>query len=1047
MITYLNRYNNYHKHTHVSNIFTPDTHIKTKDYVDRIIELGDIKRNYFTTEHGSGGDIFESKTICDNENIHCKFGIEGYIVPDSASKDKSNYHIVIIPKNNISRKKLNRITTRASLEGYYYKPRIFLEDLLKLDRDDVFITTACIAGILRTEEAINSIFNPLVEHFHENVMIEVQAHWDFSQIEHNKTCLNLAKKYNLPIIAATDSHYIYPKQAQDRLNFLAGKHIVYEDEGNFILDYPDYDTLFDRFKKQGVLNKEQILSALNQTLVFDDCEDISINKNIKMPSIYKDKTSQEKIEILEKIVENKFKTICKEEHLNSNEISIRESGIKEEMQVIKDTSEINTADYFLLNERIVDLATNKYGGVLTRTGRGSCGAEYLNRVLGMTQIDRFNVKIPLYPERFMSTARLLENHAMPDIDYNVVSQEPFILAAKEVLGENSCRPMIAYGTMQEPEAFRNVCRSKGMSHDEYNEVAKNLDKYRNAIEWEEIFLETEKYVDTIVSASIHPCAYLLMNEDVEEELGVVKIGDKFCALITSGEADEYKYLKDDFLIVTVWKLISETFESINQPIIPLRQLLNSLDESVWDMYSKGFTCTLNQIDSDYATQLMLKYKAKTVEELQQFVAAVRPSFDSWRNEFLDRKPYSYGVKELDELLKPTNGYLTFQETIMQFFGWLGVSPAESIGLIKKISKKKIKQEDFDALESDLRKEWEANTGSTYKFDDVWNDIQGCLAYGFAAPHAYATAIDSLYGAYLKSHYPIEYYTVALNNYKNDPEKTGKLVDELAYFKISVLPPRYGISKSEYSFDKEKNIIGKDLSSIKFLNSSVANELYEISQILDTKYFMDVLLAASNFTSINSRQLNILIKIGYFDIFGNCNELLKITEMFDFFKQGTAKTINKEKLHEPLKDIIKDFAKDTNGKGKELKSYTITNMYGLLLTIEVYIKSLNLPDLDYKLKAAAQNDYLGYIDLTTNKEEDRRKLYILDVYELADHYKGGVWKYKIKTKSIGSGKVASLDISPSAMSKNPIRKGDIIYAANLDKDKKGYWQLLAYKKLQ
>jgi DNA polymerase III alpha subunit len=133
-------YNNYHKHTHVSNIFTPDTNIKTIDYINRIKELG--HSTYFTTEHGSGGDIFEAKTLCDLNGIQCKFAIEGYIVPDASEKNNKNYHIVLIPKTNIARKKLNKASSRANKYGFYYKPRFFVNDLLKFDKDDLFITTA-----------------------------------------------------------------------------------------------------------------------------------------------------------------------------------------------------------------------------------------------------------------------------------------------------------------------------------------------------------------------------------------------------------------------------------------------------------------------------------------------------------------------------------------------------------------------------------------------------------------------------------------------------------------------------------------------------------------------------------------------------------------------------------------------------------------------------------------------------------------------------------------------------------------------------------------
>ena len=185
----------------------------------------------------------------------------------------------------------------------------------------------------------------------------------------------------------------------------------------------------------------------------------------------------------------------------------------------------------------------------------------------MTQLDRFKLDIKLYPERFMSTARLLENHALPDIDYNVVSQEPFVKAAKELLGEYGCYPMIAYGTMQIGEAFRNVCRTHGLEYDEYNEIAKEIENYINDNKWKPFIDEANKYVDTVVSASIHPCAYLLDNKNLQEEYGVVRIGDNICAMITSGEADEYKMLKDDFLLVTVYKLIDETFKLIGKPII------------------------------------------------------------------------------------------------------------------------------------------------------------------------------------------------------------------------------------------------------------------------------------------------------------------------------------------------------------------------------------------------------------------------------------------------------------------------------------------------
>ena len=195
------------------------------------------------------------------------------------------------------------------------------------------------------------------------------------------------------MIAGNDSHYIYPPQSKDRLDFLKGKGINYGTEDSFILDFPDYNTMFSRFQKQGILSDEQITKAINNTLIFEKCEDINIDKSIKMPSIYPNLSADEKICELKKHIAQNFKQIIKEENIQGKELERYKRGIYSEMKVIEDTKEINTADYFLLNEKLVDLAVNKYGGVLTRTGRGSCGSYYINRILGMTQLDRFKALI------------------------------------------------------------------------------------------------------------------------------------------------------------------------------------------------------------------------------------------------------------------------------------------------------------------------------------------------------------------------------------------------------------------------------------------------------------------------------------------------------------------------------------------------------------------------------------------------------------------------------------------------------------------------------
>lgn len=1012
------RYNNYHKHDHISNIFSPDTNTKQEEYIKKAIEYGHM--NYFTTNHGSFGDIFEARTLCNKYGIRCIAGIEGYIVPDASEKDKRNYHIIVIPKTDLARKKMNYVSSMANINGFYYKPRFFMKDLLVLDKDDVYITTACVAGLLRDDDSINKIFMPLFKHFGNNVLLEVQDHLDPIQVEINKKAIYYSDEYGLSLIAANDSHYIDEGGRQERLELLKGKHINYGSEDDFILDYPTAETMIHRFKKQGVLSGQQIDSAINNTLIFDNCEEIQLDYSIKMPTIYPDLTPKQRVNLLKSEVNKRFKVIRKEEHISDEDYKVYKKGIRYEMKIIEDTNdEVHTADYFLFNEKNVDLAVNKYGGVLTRGGRGSCGSFYINRILGMTQLDRFKINLPLFPDRFASTARLLENRSLPDIDFNVKEQEPFVKASRELLGEHGCYPMYAPGTMQMSEAFRNVCRSKGMDFDEFNDVAKNLESYENDEKWKPIIEEANKYVGTIVSGSVHPCAHILSDKNLLYEYGVTRLGENLCVLITSSEADEYKVLKNDYLIVKVWKLIDETFKEIGKPIIPANQLLNEIknDQKIWDLFKNGITCTLNQVDSDNGSQQAKRYKISSFEDGAHIAAAIRPSFDSWRESFLNREKYSTGSRQLDQVLKDTHGYILFQESLMQYFNWLGVTPAESIGLIKKISKKKIKPQDFANLEERLKKQWIINTGAEDMFDETWGMIQSCMAYGFCSAHAAAVSLDMCYGAYLKVNYPLEYYSVCFNNYADDQIRTNKLKKELEYFGIKLSDIKFRHSTSKYSYNKKENTIYKGMSSIKYIGDNVGDDLYLLK---DHQYetFIDLLIDIKN-TSVNSKQLEILIKLNFFSEFGKINTLLAQVEYFDkIYGKKQFKIDKLDELNIPKNIVQRHCKKQTEKIWKDFDSVEL--LKDIISNVE-YQKTSIIDILNYQQELYG---YVSYVQPDANK-----RLYYVSVIN-STKYLTTASLYEIY-----SGKTRTVKMWTSQYNRNPFELGSILYIISLEKKNK------------
>ena len=159
------------------------------------------------------------------------------------------------------------------------------------------------------------------------------------------------------------------------------------------------------------------------------------------------------------------------------------------------------------------------------------------------------------------------------IDFNTADPEPFMKASKDVLGEDNVYLMVAYGTMRESEAFRNYCRALDLDIKDFNSVGKDLDSYRKHSYWGPIIKESEMFLGVIDSWSPHPCAHLILDKPISKEIGVMRIGDVEVALIDSNNSDRYKYLKEDFLTVTVVDIISKAYEAIGRPMDDIRTLI------------------------------------------------------------------------------------------------------------------------------------------------------------------------------------------------------------------------------------------------------------------------------------------------------------------------------------------------------------------------------------------------------------------------------------------------------------------------------------------
>ena len=987
-----NKYYNYHCHNHKGNIKALDVIVKQEDYCKRAVELGHDA--FFTTCHGMQGDIFEATTLAHQYNLKMIVGAECYYVPNRFEKDKSNRHIIIIALNHEGIRELNDIISESNITGMYYKPRIDDELLFSLTPSNFIITTACVAGLWNDKELILR----LKDYFGFNFYLEVQDHNVDIQKEVNRYVLELSKKYNISIIHANDSHYIYPQDSKYRDLFLKAKGIIYEEENDFILDYPDYDEIVKRYEIQGVLNKNQIRNALENTLVFEniDCSNY-ITDDIKLPSI-----SDTPNEALKEILNNSWENIKSEIPIENRLKYI--DAIRYEMDIIEKT---NMANYFLIDYYIAKIAKEKYNGVLTKTGRGSAPSFYITRLLDLTNIDRLASPITLFPTRFMSIERILGARSMPDIDLNSADAEPFIKASKDLLGEENCEWMISWKPLQESSGFRLYCKAIGLDINEYNDVAKDLDKYKDDEKWGELIEKSKPFIGVIEGISESPCSMCLGTENLRKAIGLVRTpNDKICCMLDGYNCDKYKYLKNDYLTVTVWAIIRDVCKLANISIPTIKELDNLLDEKTFDIYREGLTCSINQADSNYATGLVKKYAPKSLAEMSAFVAIIRPGCASLLDDFIDRKEYTTGVKELDNLLEDSEHRLIYQESIMKYLIWLGIPEAGSYDIIKKIAKKKFKEQELKELKDKLIEGWKKQVGKEDGFEETWQVVEDAAKYSFNCSHSLSYAYDSLYGAYLKSHYPLEYYTVVFDYYKDDSERTSKLTDELKYFNIKLSKPKFRYSKSSYFMDKETNTIYKGVASIKYLNSGAAEYLYSLR---DNQYdnFIDLLAQIEEDRQINSRQMEILIQLQYFDEFGKNKKLL---EIYRYFKNLYGrKTIAKDKLEDlglVPEDIIGCYEKETE------KQYVNVDYMKILANVEARIPNEIVPITEQVL---FETDVVGYISAVYDVD----KSYCL-VTDVNTKYSPRVTLY-----SLGTGKEVGCKINKAMFNQTPFKRGQLI----------------------
>lgn len=567
-------------------------------------------------------------------------------------------------------------------------------------------------------------------------------------------------------------------------------------------------------------------------------------------------------------------------------------------------------------------------------------------------------------------------------------------------------------------------------------------------EYSNIFEEAKKYIGLVNTLTPHPCAYLLYSdEDIRKEFGLIKIKtgsvEHLCVNVDGLYAEKYKFLKNDLLKVSVVDLIYRVYNRIGVSPHPLPELLRITngDSDVWNIYSNALGIGINQVEQPGTIHRVAKYKPKNISELSAFIAAIRPGFKSNYKQFEARENFSYGVKTIDELIQTEEfpqSYMLYQENAMQVMAYAGIPISETYDVIKNIAKKRIEKvlsykekflsemtnklmvefgADFELASTASEQMWNnvEKTSDGVNFShissaisnkdyeksvtvarNIWQVIEDSSRYSFNSSHAYSVAGDSLYGAYLKSKYPIYFYEQLLVMLENDGDKDRlrQAKEEAEFFDIKFPSYKFGQDNRSIVADAKTNSISSSLTSLKGFGKDIGEKLYELGKI-KFESFVDMLVYSEE-NSIISSKFEALIKINYFDIFGKNGKLLSI---WNEFKNGKNK-----------------YTKKLSDKSKNQRIEFLKNFEHEQDNIE----------LNFQEQLRVEVEILGR--LYSKYEEIDKKVCVIEDVNM---------KYSTKivvARSLKTGKNIIFKVSGSVYDKNSFSNGDVIYISSYSKEK-------------
>ncbi len=869
------------------------------------------------TDHGNLYGAYDFYKTAKEFGVKPIIGIEGYYAPNGRKsremldfgisngedqefgRGKSPYtHITLWATNTNAMHNLFKISSLASLEGYYYKPRFDFELLEKYGKG-LIGTTGCPSGeVNRWLQAgdlnkARQVAGQLQEVFgKENFYCELMDHGLDIERKTRPDLLKIAKELQIPLVATNDLHYTYEADAASHEVLLCvGTRTTLSDPNRFKFDAQDFYLKTPAQMRE--LWKDYPEACDNTLLIAERCE-IKFQEGANLMPRFAVPDNETEESWLEKEVNKglnkRFKNQVSAQHQQQADYEI------------KVINQMGFPSYFLVVADLVRYA--KENGIRVGPGRGSAGGSVVAFALGITELDP--IKHGLLFERFLNPERV----SLPDIDidFDEKRRADMIKYATDKYGSDHVAQIITYGTIKAKAAIKDSARVLGYPFANSDKITKLIpppvvgkdmslasifdkkdDRYAEASEFRSLYKvdpEVQKIVDTARGLEglrrqpgVHAAGVILCREPLIEVVPLWK-REQDGAIITQfdmGACESLGLLKMDFLGLRNLTVLDDCLEHIkrNKNVEIVLEDLELTDNATYELLSRGDTLGVFQLDGAPMRALLRSMQPDQFEHISAVLALYRPGpmGVNAHNDYADRKnnrtkvvPIHEELAEpLDEILKDTYGLIVYQEQVMAIAQKLaGYSLGKADLLRRAMGKKKksILDKEFIPFRDGMR----ANKYSEDAINKLWEILVPFSDYAFNRAHTAGYGLVSYWTAYLKANFPSEYMAALLSSVKDDRDKLAIYLNECRKMGIKVLPPDVNESLSEFA------PVGKDirfgLSAIKNVGENVVESLINSRNTHEKfKDFFDFLNKVES-TVCSKRVIESLIKAGAFDSLGH-----------------------------------------------------------------------------------------------------------------------------------------------------------------------------------